>query len=337
MRRKPPAGLPASAGILAKYVQAYAREAGVTEGRVRGWISYMVMAGLLERAATAGRPRFIVKGGIALELRLRDRARATKDIDVVLQAAEADLARTLESAITGEAFSRGLDLLSRPCQLRFSGRCSNAVQIEPDSGNQPEFVLVQSLRSAVRMDIDDRIKALQRQAEKASGGKMTTWESDDLPPEVREQFWQRVMAFEHGPFTTHYQQLLAAGIALPEPATLSDEQLSAKLWEAIEALARLRVFLLSTNHLSDRQLYDLLLRETLHDEIPIEADDPATADVDGGCWHLDLVATGSDEDIRAWLTYYADEQTRERWRRDWPDDDMPAHQDPPYDRDRHLP
>jgi hypothetical protein len=104
MPRKPPAGLPASAGVLAKYVQAYAREAGVTEGRVRGWISYMVMAGMLERAAAAGQPRFIVKGGIALELRLRDRARATKDIDVVLQDAEAELARTLEGAITGETY-----------------------------------------------------------------------------------------------------------------------------------------------------------------------------------------------------------------------------------------
>lgn len=104
MPRKPPAGLPASAGVLAKYVQAYARETGVTEGRVRGWISYMVMAGLLERAAAAAQPRFIIKGGIALELRLRGRARATNDIDVVLQDAEADLARTLEGAITGEAY-----------------------------------------------------------------------------------------------------------------------------------------------------------------------------------------------------------------------------------------
>lgn len=104
MRRKPPVGLPASAGVLAKYVQAYARDTGLAEGRVRGWISYMVLAGLLERAATAARPRFIVKGGVALELRLRDRARATKDIDVVLQDPDADLTGALEHAIAGEAY-----------------------------------------------------------------------------------------------------------------------------------------------------------------------------------------------------------------------------------------
>jgi hypothetical protein len=69
---------------------------GVTEGRVRAWIAFMMMAGVLERDVATGQPRFFVKGGVALELRLRARARATKDIDVVLQHAEADLVRTLE-------------------------------------------------------------------------------------------------------------------------------------------------------------------------------------------------------------------------------------------------
>jgi hypothetical protein len=64
----------------------------------------MIMAGVLERSAVGGDPRFIVKGGVALELRLRDRARATKDIDVVLQHTEADLARTLERALTADAY-----------------------------------------------------------------------------------------------------------------------------------------------------------------------------------------------------------------------------------------
>ena len=102
--RKPPTGPPSSAGVLAKYAQAYARDAGVSEGRVRAWIAYMILAGVLERAAGGGTPHFSVKGGVALELRLRDRARATKDIDVVLQHPDADLARTLERAVTGDAY-----------------------------------------------------------------------------------------------------------------------------------------------------------------------------------------------------------------------------------------
>ena len=83
--RNHPAGPPPSAGVLARYAQAYARELGVAEGRVRAWVAYMIMAGVLDRSSSADSPLFIVKGGVALELRLRDRARATKDIDIVLR------------------------------------------------------------------------------------------------------------------------------------------------------------------------------------------------------------------------------------------------------------
>jgi hypothetical protein len=102
--RKRPTGPPPSAGVLARYAQAYARELGVAEGRVRAWVAYMIMAGVLDRATTADSPLFIVKGGVALELRLRDRARATKDIDIVLRDTTADLANSLEDALTGEPY-----------------------------------------------------------------------------------------------------------------------------------------------------------------------------------------------------------------------------------------
>ena len=65
----------------------------------------MVLAGLFERLVVgpAGGYRFTVKGGVALELRLRDRARATKDIDVVLHDRDADLVRALErAAVAGD-------------------------------------------------------------------------------------------------------------------------------------------------------------------------------------------------------------------------------------------
>jgi hypothetical protein len=61
----------------------------------------MILAGLLEKAkrGTEGY-QFTIKGGVALELRLKDRARATKDIDLVLHHEDVDLARALEDAAT---------------------------------------------------------------------------------------------------------------------------------------------------------------------------------------------------------------------------------------------
>jgi hypothetical protein len=91
-------------GVLAKHVLAYARAGDLAEGRVRAWISYMITAGILERATATGQPPFVIKGGVALELRLRNRARATKDLDVALHHPDADLALTLENALTGEPY-----------------------------------------------------------------------------------------------------------------------------------------------------------------------------------------------------------------------------------------
>lgn len=102
-RQKPPAEPPPSAGVLARYARAYAKELGVSEGRVRAWISYMILSGVLERSRESDGYRFTVKGGVALELRLKDRARATKDIDLVLHHAEVDLARALERAVDTSA------------------------------------------------------------------------------------------------------------------------------------------------------------------------------------------------------------------------------------------
>lgn len=58
--------------MLARYAQAYARELSVAESRVRAWVAYMIMAGTLERVTDVDGPLFILKGGVALELRLRD-------------------------------------------------------------------------------------------------------------------------------------------------------------------------------------------------------------------------------------------------------------------------
>jgi hypothetical protein len=103
-QRTRPLAPPPSAGVLARYARAYARGLGVAEGRVRAWVAYMILAGLLERGMAEGAPRFLVKGGVALELRLRGRARATKDIDLVVRDPAADLGDSVEEALTAEPY-----------------------------------------------------------------------------------------------------------------------------------------------------------------------------------------------------------------------------------------
>jgi hypothetical protein len=175
---------------------------------------------------------------------------------------------------------------------------------------------------------ETRIEALKESARQSAGGIMRSREADESSGDQREAFWRRVVDYENAPLVTDAQRLHDAGIDLPDPDVLDDSQLTTTLWQIIEALAGMRVFITSTNHLSDRQLYDRLWRYSLREEQPI---------VPGSTDHVDLVSSGSEEDIHAWMKYYADQDTRRDWLKDFPDYEMPAHEDPPFDRDRHLP
>ena len=178
---------------------------------------------------------------------------------------------------------------------------------------------------------EKRIAELKRQAEELAGGKMVEGKMEDTPPEVEEGFWQYVVNYEKAPWTTNFKQLEEAGIELPAPETLNDEQLTKKLWEVIHALALLRVFLDETDHLSDRELYTELWSDMLLEEVKAMPPDPA------GAYHLSPLGGCSEEDIQLQMKYYADDKWREQLQKELPDFVMPEHEDPPYDRDRLLP
>ncbi len=177
----------------------------------------------------------------------------------------------------------------------------------------------------------EHIRDLQRRTKELAGDDLSFFESEQMSTELQEQFWKRVVAFEEADWVTSFDQLVQSGIELPAPEELDDSQLSAKLWEVIRGLAMLRTFLYSTDHLSDRELYEELWHEVLREENP---DMPVNED--SAC-HIDLVSSGSEYDNKLYLRYYANEEDRRRWAKDWPNDAMPEHEALPYDRDRHLP
>ena len=87
----------------------------------------------------------------------------------------------------------------------------------------------------------------------------------------------------------------------------------------------------STDHLDDRGLFTHLWDRHLHDkeeEMP-----PGT----GWCTHIGVLGGGGQEDLYLWLKYYADDDDRAGWAQEWPDQEMPEHEEPPYGRDLHLP
>ncbi len=120
------------------------------------------------------------------------------------------------------------------------------------------------------------------------------------------------------------------GMEFPmDDATLDDGALHTKLWEAIEGLASLGVILDSTDHLSDRELYRWMVSEVLTAELLL----PGAC---GGHWNFSPIGSGSEEENEIYLRFYADEVTREDWRRRF-NEVLPRQETPPFDRDRFLP
>ena len=181
-----------------------------------------------------------------------------------------------------------------------------------------------------RHDRQARIEAVLRRAAELAGAALVA-EPDDGPPIIVERFWQSVLDRELAPITTDFELLTRDGLDLPPPGSLADDQLTAKLWEVIRHLAARRTFLERTDHLSDRELYARLWYQALRAEHPDLPVDESTA------WHIDLAGGCTEEEVYQEHQFYATEQERRDWLASFPDYAMPAHVDPPYDRDRFLP
>jgi hypothetical protein len=126
--------------------------------------------------------------------------------------------------------------------------------------------------------------------------------------------------------------LRARGITIPDGASLDDESLRAKLWHVINAMASIGMYLDSTDHMSDRELYRYLVTNALCHEtiLPVGG-----SDSDSG-WHISPIGGGSEEDNDVYLRYYADDDIRQHWLSSF-GEPIPPKEKPPWDRDRLLP
>ena len=174
----------------------------------------------------------------------------------------------------------------------------------------------------------ERIAKLRAELEKL-GGNTTSLES--MPADMEEEFLRHVLEYETAQPISLLRMLENSGFEVPVPETLDKDTVKIKLKELIERLASLGAYLLHTDHLSDRDLYDYLYHDGLREEAVLFPENPSYA------YMIDLTGSGSEEDNQLYLKYYADGDHRRQWVHDWPDDNLPDHEDPPFDRDRFLP
>jgi len=144
--------------------------------RVRDWISFMILGGRLERASSSAEgPRFTIKGAVALEMRLPSKARATKDLDLVVDdLAEGDLVGALREAldggyqgfvfrVKGEPYVMPNDSVRVDVALEYRGRGWGTIQVDlsPREGDSTEVEMVEPLSlEPFRLDTPDVLPCL---------------------------------------------------------------------------------------------------------------------------------------------------------------------------------
>jgi hypothetical protein len=111
-------------------VNRYAEYHSLAPNRVQRWVAFMVLGGALSRLEAEDQgPAFLVKGGVLLELRLRLKARATKDYDTVFRGERAKLLDALDKAFAApyEGFTFRV---TRPREMRHMTRLDIKVEYQ---------------------------------------------------------------------------------------------------------------------------------------------------------------------------------------------------------------
>ncbi|MGI8546817.1 MAG: nucleotidyl transferase AbiEii/AbiGii toxin family protein [Gemmatimonadaceae bacterium] len=124
-------------------VNRYAEYHSLAPNRVQRWVAFMVLGGALSRLQAEDHgPAFLVKGGVSLELRLRLKARATKDYDTVFRGERAKLLDALDDAFAApyEGFTfrvtrpREMTHMTRfDIKVEYWGKTWSSIQMEVSS------------------------------------------------------------------------------------------------------------------------------------------------------------------------------------------------------------
>lgn len=117
------------------------------------------------------------------------------------------------------------------------------------------------------------------------------------------EFLASLLAWERAP-TVPISQWFEPELKLPAPETLDDETLRMHLANAIHQLYEKRIVLEFTEHLSDRQLYCLIVRDILPSPEK-KIDQPKNY------LHWHCLDEGADPEL--WLRYYASDKERAEW------------------------
>lgn len=134
--------LPGNVNHLQRLIGADASTREMTPARLQRWLNAMIVTAVIDRVRDEdGEPIFLLKGGLALEMRLQLRARATSDYDAAFRVRTEEVIDRLDEALAQPW--NGFDLtrdspesipntqaLRLRLRLSYKGRSWGSVQLE---------------------------------------------------------------------------------------------------------------------------------------------------------------------------------------------------------------
>ncbi len=140
---------------LERTLARVAKEQGLAQERLRRWVSFLALCGVLERAVGEGvLEAYDLKGGVALELRFAEGARATKDIDIGIPGETQKRLRIFQDAVAlgfddftfqvkGKPFlMEEVEAIRLELALRYKTRAWQTIEVDLGSGGTSEIDLV---------------------------------------------------------------------------------------------------------------------------------------------------------------------------------------------------
>jgi hypothetical protein len=141
------------------------------------------------------------------------------------------------------------------------------------------------------------------------------------PTSFENEYLASMLAWERAPVLP-ISQWFEPSLVLPVPESLTWRQIHEVLWETIHRLYDKQIVLEYTEHLSDYQLYCLILRDILpsHEK-----------KLDMSPTYLHWHCLDPTDDPETWLRFYATEEERNRWSRET-GEPLPAAERVPFPR-----
>ena len=159
----------------------------------------------------------------------------------------------------------------------------------------------------IREDVDEILRnaELRSELEPYFDESISRIDVQQISLHYENEYLAAMLEWEHAPVLP-INRWFEPELRPPPPSLLGNKEISKILDDLIDSLYEKKIVLDFVDHLSDRELYELICQDILPSR-------EKKIDKRHGALHWDCSYVGGVNDPTVWLTYYASDEDREDW------------------------